>query len=160
MMLIFQTKLNHNGLRPSITTKNWLTGWNFWANCYLEIMFSKFFGANPFPLVNYNFYINLFSQKNIIIWLICMGHNWRSCPNYAYFFGDWSAIVLNLTEILHVSSWDCRPSIAHEKSGFTSLFNNFDFLDPFWRENGLTSNLNQNFGQLDVTFRSTVTYTS
>ena len=29
--------------------KGWSTGWTFWVNCYLEIMFFKFAGLNPLP---------------------------------------------------------------------------------------------------------------
>ena len=35
-------------------SKIWPTGWTFWANRYLEIMFSKFLGANyPPPLIQW-----------------------------------------------------------------------------------------------------------
>ena len=30
--------------------KSWPTGWTFWANCYLENVFSKFSCLNPLPL--------------------------------------------------------------------------------------------------------------
>ena len=42
----------HNGLGPPNPTKNlanWVDLLLFWANRYLEIMFSKFSGVNPQP---------------------------------------------------------------------------------------------------------------
>ena len=37
--------------------KSWPDSWNFWVNCYLENMFSKFSGLNPSPKVSCDWYI-------------------------------------------------------------------------------------------------------
>ena len=36
---------------PLTPTKNWPTGWTFWVNCHVEIMFSKFSGVDS--LINF-----------------------------------------------------------------------------------------------------------
>ena len=43
------TKHAPYGLEPP-RPKIWLNVWTFWVNRYLEFMFSKFSGLNPFPL--------------------------------------------------------------------------------------------------------------
>ena len=46
-----------NDLGPQIQPKSWPTGWTFWANCYLENVFSKFSGLKsetPFNVMSRN----------------------------------------------------------------------------------------------------------
>ena len=45
------TTRTFNSLGPPNPTKNWSTEWTFWANRYLEIMFSKFSGLTIHKIV-------------------------------------------------------------------------------------------------------------
>ena len=45
MPVLCHTFFGHNS--ALFGPKSWRTGWNFWANRYLEIDFSKFSGVNP-----------------------------------------------------------------------------------------------------------------